>query len=147
MHPEVDPALHAELVAAARGYNASQERLHSAVRRDVPPRPLRTSAGPTTARWYTPILVGAVVLASLVLGLAACDRATTHQPDPVACEAAMVEQLRAATADPAGEPGTRPAACEGIPDDQLKALAGRALLRVMGGDPDGVDAPVTLDAP
>jgi hypothetical protein len=73
----------------------------------------------------------AAVLAAFVMvfGAAGCG----SEPDVAACKAAMKEQFKEATADPAGPDATRPAECDGVDDATLQRLAGEVMGEAVGG--------------
>ena len=104
----------------------------------------RAEGRPTWRKaWHSTVLavVGVLLVTFLV---AAC----TKVADPQACEEDLTRYGQDWAAKPVTEPkDSWPLSCRGLSDAQRETAAGNAMLRMWGGDPAGIDAPVTLTVP
>lgn len=67
------------------------------------------------------------VVAAAAVALVAVAGCGGTSASPKACKAAMRHELQHAFSNPSASPGTRPAACKGISDAELRKLAGQLL--------------------
>ncbi len=99
---------------------------------------------PAVPHWFVRTMLGAVAFTLVAVVLAACARSA---PDPKACEQQLTDAGQATVQHRADPIDHWPAPCRGLSEQQRETALGNAILRMWGGDPTGVDAPITVDVP
>ena len=80
--------------------------------------------------------VGIVVLIlalGIVLAVALSSGSGSSGSDPAACKSAMQKQFDYGMSHPDAPAGTRPAACQGVPDKDVQRFAGEIISNYNGG--------------
>lgn len=68
-------------------------------------------------------LSAALLLCALLTACSSSHDASAPKPSRQACKAAMAQQFASALANPNGPSASRPAACAGLSDDTVNAIA------------------------
>jgi hypothetical protein len=83
----------------------------------------------------TAVLAAIVVALGAVLAVVVLAGSGSSRPDPAACRAAMQKQFDYGMSHPDAPAGTRPAACRGVSDKDVRKFAGEIISQYNGGTP------------